>query len=147
MEKLESILLVEDDTDIQEIARLALSSIGGFRVTVCSSGEEALQKVLHVKPQLILLDVMMPNMDGPTTLKNLKQIPDAGFIPVVFITAKIQENEVKSYKKMGVLDVIPKPFDPLTLSETVLEIWKNMLKNTQTTMDFIQGSTFKPTNK
>jgi two-component system OmpR family response regulator len=121
--ELKKIMLVEDDTDIQEIAQLALCSIGGFSVTICSSGQEALQLVKNDKPQLILLDVMMPNMDGPEVLKHLRLIPEATAIPVIFMTAKVQQHEISLYKQMGVLEVISKPFDPMTLSETILKIW------------------------
>jgi two-component system OmpR family response regulator len=124
--KLENVMLVEDDVDIQEIAKLALGLVGGLSVTICSSGEEALQKVREAKPQLILLDVMMPNMDGPTTLKQLRLIPEASSIPVIFVTAKVQSHEVASYKKMGAADVISKPFDPMTLSENIRTIWGNI---------------------
>ncbi|MEI8365532.1 MAG: response regulator [Parachlamydiaceae bacterium] len=124
MTKLKKILLVEDDFDIQEIIKCTLSSIGGFSVDVCSSGEEALKKISHLKPQLILLDVMMPFMDGPTTLQHLKQMEEAASIPVIFITAKVQPHELASYEKMGVLGTISKPFDPMTLAEIVLQMWK-----------------------
>lgn len=123
MKKPKKILLVEDDYDIQEIVKCALTSVGGFEVGLCSSGEEALKEVLRFAPDLILLDVMMPIMDGPTTLQNLKTIKEASNIPVIFITAKVQPYELASYDKMGVLGTISKPFDPMTLSEVVLQIW------------------------
>lgn len=120
---LKYIFLVEDDPDIQEIARIALSMIEGLRVEVCSSGKEALEKASLNPPQLILLDVMMPNMDGPTTLARLREIPQLAKVPVVFLTAKVQSHEVALYQKLGALDVISKPFDPMTLGETVISIW------------------------
>lgn len=122
--ELKNIMLIEDDVDIQEIAKLALCSIGGFTVTVCSSGEDALKIIKDANPQLILLDVMMPNMDGPTTFKKLKTMPEADEIPVIFMTAKVQPQEIATYKKLGVLDVISKPFDPMTLSERLQSIWR-----------------------
>ena len=124
MEELKRIMIVEDDEDIQEIVKLSLSLIGGFSVFGFTSGEDALNNVLKVKPQLILLDVMMPSMDGPTTLKKMKLMPEAAQIPVFFITAKVQPYEIESYEKMGVLGVISKPFDPMTLSQLVLQLWK-----------------------
>lgn len=124
MQELENILLVDDDVDIQEAAELGLNAIGEFKLTVCSSGEEALAKVKEVKPQLILLDVHLPDKDGPTTLKELQKIPEVRSIPVVFLTASVQPHEIASYKQMGVLDVISKPFDPMTLAETLIQIWK-----------------------
>lgn len=125
MEELKTIMLVEDDTDILEIVKACLTVVGGFSVVLCTSGEEALQKVSEEQPQLILLDVMMPNMDGLTTLNKLKQIPEAAYIPVIFMTSKVQTHEIEGYKKMGVLDVISKPFDPMSLAKTVLDIWRN----------------------
>lgn len=117
------ICLVEDDPDIQEITKLALEMVDGMRVEVCSSGAEALEKTTIDPPQLILLDVMMPNMDGPTTLLKLREISNTAHIPVIFLTAKIQAHEVENYKKLGALDVISKPFDPLQLAKSVLSIW------------------------
>ncbi len=117
------ILLVEDEPDIQVIARLALERIGGFRVHVCSNGHEALEQAQDYMPDLILLDVMMPGMDGPTTLGELRQMPAIAAVPVIFMTAKVQPHEVQEYKALGALDVISKPFDPLTLSSTIKNIW------------------------
>jgi CheY-like chemotaxis protein len=124
MATLQRILYVEDEPDIQEIAKLALEAVGGFSVKLCSSGQEALDSVSVFEPDLILLDVMMPGMDGPTTLKHLREIPAAEKIPVIFMTAKVQPQEIRSYKEMGALDVIPKPFDPMTLSEQINNLWQ-----------------------
>lgn len=121
---LERILYVEDEPDIQAVARLALENLGGFIVEVCSSGKEALAKVGNFKPDLVLLDVMMPGMDGPTTLGELRKIPECVSTPVVFMTAKVQPQEVAQYMSLGAINVIPKPFDPMTLAETVRSIWE-----------------------
>ena len=120
---LQRILYVEDEPDIQAVARLALEHLGGFTVEVCSSGQEALQKILAFEPDLILLDVMMPGMDGPTTLTALRETAEGKDKPVVFMTAKVQPQEVAQYMKLGALDVIPKPFDPMTLADKVRAIW------------------------
>jgi CheY-like chemotaxis protein len=120
---LNRILLVEDDPDIQAVARLALEAVGGFTVAITNSGQEAIQIAPEFAPDLILLDVMMPGMDGPTTLKALRDNPLFATIPVIFMTAKVQTHEVDSYKKLGAADVISKPFDPMTLSTTILSIW------------------------
>jgi len=120
---LHKILYVEDDTDIQVVAKLALEAIGGFTIAVCSSGREAVARAEGFAPDLILLDVMMPDMDGPTTLKALRGLPSVGNSPVVFMTAKVQPQEVAQYRSLGVIDVIPKPFDPMTLAEQVRAIW------------------------
>ena len=129
---LNRILLVEDDIDIQFIAKMALESVGGFTVQVCSSGQEALDKIPEFKPELILMDVMMPGMDGLTTFRELKKIEEFKSIPVVFLTAKVQTKEIEIYKEIGGIDVILKPFDPMTLTETIQNIWSKYLslKNT-----------------
>ncbi|MEO6423423.1 MAG: response regulator [Candidatus Nitrotoga sp.] len=124
MDKLTRILYVEDEPDIQTVARLALEALGGFTLGVCSSGKEALQRAPGFEPQLFLLDVMMPDMDGPSTLIMLRAIPQFANTPVIFMTAKIQPDEVANYKKLGVVDVIPKPFDPMTLASAVKDIWE-----------------------
>ncbi|MFY9261625.1 MAG: response regulator [Gallionella sp.] len=122
-EPLTRILYVEDEPDIQMIARLALETLGGFTLEVCSSGREALEKITAFQPQLILLDVMMPGMDGPTTLGELRKLPAFADTPTIFMTAKVQPSEITGYKAIGAIDVIPKPFDPMMLSNQVLEIW------------------------
>lgn len=123
-DKLMRILYVEDEPDIQAVARLALETLGGFTVEICGSGSEALEKIAAFKPQLILLDVMMPVMDGPTTLGKLRELPQFALTPVVFMTAKVQPGEVAGYREIGAVDVIPKPFDPMTLSNQVQAIWE-----------------------
>src|SRR5919198_1269048 len=110
------ILMVEDELDIQAVAQLALEALGGFQVRVCGSGAEALQAAPAFGPDLILLDVMMPGMDGPSTLQALRAIPQTARTPIIFMTAKVQPQEIAQYKALGVLDVVAKPFDPLKLS-------------------------------
>ncbi|MEI6046629.1 MAG: response regulator [Chloroflexota bacterium] len=121
---LNRILVVEDEPDIQVIAKLALEAVGGFTVELCNSGAEALKKAPLFTPDLILLDVMMPGMDGPSTFKKLRELPQITTTPVIFMTAKVQPHEVIQYREMGALDVIAKPFDPMTLSDTIRNIWK-----------------------
>ncbi len=124
VEKLTRILYVEDEPDIQTVARLALETVGGFTVEICSSGSEALDKAPVFRPQLILLDVMMPVMDGPTTLRKLRELEQFSGTPVIFMTAKVQPGEIAGYKEMGAIDVIPKPFDPMALPSQVKAIWE-----------------------
>lgn len=124
MEELKRILYVEDEPDIQAVARLALEMVGGFTLETCSSGLEALGKAVGFAPQLILLDVMMPGMDGPATLAALRGLPELAAVPVIFMTAKVQPGEVAHYKKLGAVDVIPKPFDPMVLSDSIRKIWE-----------------------
>lgn len=123
MSELRRIMHVEDDPSIQTVARVALEAVGGFEVCTCSGGQEALDSFESFAPQLILLDVMMPTMDGPSTLRNLQQQFDLTKIPVVFMTAKVQTNEIESYKALGASDVVVKPFDPMKLSEQIQKIW------------------------
>jgi DNA-binding response OmpR family regulator len=122
---LKRILYVEDDIDIQAVARLALELIGGFTVEVFASGQEALDGAADFSPDLILLDVMMPGMDGPTTLQKLREQSSLAKTPVVFLTAKVQPDEMAHFKSLGAVDVIPKPFDPLKLSEQITAIWRD----------------------
>lgn len=129
--KLQTILYVEDEPDIQAIAKISLEDLGHFTVKFCSSGQEALDAVATFNPDLILLDVMMPGMDGPTTLKNLRADPNLINVPVIFMTAKVQANEIDQYLKMGAIDVIPKPFDPMTLPEKLNAIWSKYMAVSQ----------------
>ncbi|NHH99196.1 response regulator [Oceanimonas sp. MB9] len=117
------VLYVEDDDDIREIARLALEVVGEFEVMLCASGEDAVAGAAAFNPDIILLDVMMPGMDGPSTLTALRRQPALEKIPVAFMTAKIQPREIAAYKAMGAVEVIAKPFDPMTLSEQIRTIW------------------------
>ena len=122
--ELRSILYVEDEADIQAVARLALEAVGGFSVTICSSGAEAVERAPEVRPDLILLDVMMPGMDGVNTLRALREIPETAATPVIFMTAKAQQSEIRNFRELGALDVIAKPFDPMALSDQIREIYE-----------------------
>lgn len=119
---LKRILCVEDDPDIQAVARLALEMVGGFEVMTCSSGQEALDNAAGFAPDLILLDVMMPGMDGPSTLRGLRADPATSNIPVIFLTAKVQPSEIEHYRSLGALDVLTKPFDPMNLATQLRQI-------------------------
>jgi CheY-like chemotaxis protein len=124
MKNLARIMMVEDEPDIQAVARVALEAVGGFSVEMCSSGIEALQRVLEIDPDLILMDVMMPGMDGPSTLKKLRESPRTAGYPLIFMTAKVQAHEVSRYREIGALGVIAKPFDPMTLAASVKSLWE-----------------------
>ena len=121
--QLKNILYAEDEDDIRAIAQIALEDIGLFTVRYCINGKHALEQAKSFTPDLILLDVMMPEMDGPTTLAELRKITDFSDIPAIFMTAKIQVNEIEEYKALGAIDVIAKPFDPMTLAETIQNAW------------------------
>ena len=125
MAELKKILHVEDEPDIREIALLALETVGGFLVESCGSGDEALEKAPGFMPDLFLMDIMMPGMDGPATLVELRKMPEFADTPVIFMTAKAQAQEVVRFKELGAIDVITKPFDPMTLSDQIKKIWDN----------------------
>ncbi|MDQ2798187.1 MAG: response regulator [Armatimonadota bacterium] len=126
---LSRILLVDDEPDIQAVARLALEVVGGFTVQVCSSGAAALQAAMTFAPDLILLDWMMPVMTGADVLKALRGCPTTAAIPVIFMTARVQPHEVAHYTDLGALAVLPKPFDPMTLAQTICAAWANAPQN------------------
>lgn len=121
--ELTKIMYAEDEPDIQAVARVALEMVGGFQVAIVNSGLELLEQVASYAPDLIMLDVMMPGMDGPSTLQALRNHPELASIPVVFMTAKVQPAEVQQYKEMGAADVIPKPFDPMNLANQLRGVW------------------------
>ena len=124
MSALQRILYVEDEPDIQAVARLALELVGGFTVKVCSSGEEALREAEAFDPQMVLLDVMMRVRDGPGTRRALREKAALQTVPVAFMTAKVQPQEVARYTELGALGVIAKPFDPMTLADQVRRLWE-----------------------
>lgn len=110
------ILYVDDEDDIREVAAMALELDPELEVRTCASGFEALEVAGDWRPALILLDVMMPAMDGPTTLARLRDHAATADIPVVFITARTQAHEVEQFKALGVKGVMAKPFDPMALA-------------------------------
>ncbi len=116
------ILHVEDDPDIREIAKISFELSGDFVLTQCASGEEALIVVQDFVPDLLLLDVMMPGMDGRQTLKKMREMPHLKEIPVIFLTARVQPSEEKELLDLGAEKVIIKPFDPLELSSDVQSV-------------------------
>ena len=118
------ILYVEDEPDIRAIAQMALEAVGGFTVIACASGSEALANAPGANADLLLLDVMMPGMDGPSTLKALRELPGTAQTPVIFMTAKVQAAEVAQYRELGAIDVIHKPFDPMELAAQINRIWE-----------------------
>ena len=123
MTGLNRILHVEDDEDILMIARLALADLGGFEVMQCASGPEALREAEAFAPDLLLLDFMMPEMNGVQTLKALRALPSMTDIPAIFMTAKAMESIEGEMTGMGVLGRITKPFDPVTLPNEIRRYW------------------------
>ncbi len=120
---LQRILYAEDEPLIQTMAKLALGKVGGFEVLICGSGIEALDKVKEFAPDLILLDVVMPGMDGPATLQGLRQDPATAGIPVIFLTANTDAAEIAQYMALGALQVVGKPFNPMLLAGQLRQIW------------------------
>jgi CheY-like chemotaxis protein len=113
------ILLVDDEADIREVVDVSLGLDPQFRTRACASGADALVMAARWSPSLILLDVMMPLMDGPTTLANLRKNPGTAHIPVLFLTARTQREEIEQYISLGVQGVLLKPFDPMTLAASI----------------------------
>lgn len=122
---LSKLLVVDDDEDLLVIFKYCLVSLSDVEIKYAVSGEDAIRTALDFHPNLILLDVMMPRMDGISTLRVIKQLPSLSHIPVAFITAKAQEEEIIDYLNHGAIDVIVKPFDPLKLPDTILQIWNH----------------------
>jgi len=111
------VLIVDDEEDIRRIGRLALARVGGMEVVEASDGAEGLRRAAEDHPDVVLLDLMMPGMDGAATLQKLRADPATAAIPVVFLTAKAQPAEIAKLKEMGAVGVLTKPFDPMTLSD------------------------------
>lgn len=125
MRELKHLLCVDDEPDVLSIEQMCLETVGGYQVSTATNGIEALDKALSIQPDMILLDVMMPELDGPATLKRLKEKPETQNIPIVFMTARVRNTEIDEYLALGAHGVISKPFDPMTLSEKVAELWSN----------------------
>ena len=113
------VLHVDDEPDIREVVEISLGLDPDFSIKSCSSGADALSASEAWQPDLILLDVMMPAMDGPATLKHLRERPGTTHTPVVFMTARAQASEIEMFVSLGAVGVIPKPFDPMKLAESV----------------------------
>ena len=123
---LRTVLYVDDEPDIREIVELALGLVAGLEVRVCDSGERALRLLPDITPDLVLLDVMMPGTDGPTTLQRMRADPRFARIPVVFVTAKAMPAEVARFRELGAAAVIAKPFDPMQLGQQILTLWEGI---------------------
>ena len=113
------ILIIDDDDDIRQVAALSLEAVAGWHVITANSGAAGIAMAALEKPDAILLDVMMPEMDGPTTFKHMQENPDTKDIPVMLLTAKVQGVDQRRFASLGVAAVLFKPFDPLTLAEQI----------------------------
>lgn len=125
-EVLERILAVEDEEDISRILELSLRQIGKYDVKLCRNGQDALRAIEAFTPQLLLLDFMMPGMDGLTLMRELRKLPVTAETPVIFLTAKSQPYEIQEYLEAGAVAVIQKPFDPMKLSDEIRAIWDGL---------------------
>jgi len=110
------ILIIDDEDDIREVASLSLQTVAGWEVIVANSGAQGVARAAEQRPDAILLDVMMPGMDGPTTFRELRKNPATARIPVVLLTAKVQGTDQRRFADLGVEAILFKPFDPLTLA-------------------------------
>lgn len=124
---LRRILILDDDPDLLGVVELALSSLGGYAVEACASPREALERARSFVPDLVLLDVMMPGMDGFTVLEALRRFENTTDTPVVFVTAIVEPRDLALYDQLGVAGVVPKPFDPAMLPEILEEFWRDHL--------------------
>ena len=111
------ILIIDDEDDIREVAALSLETVAGWTVCTANSGTDGIKKAILERPDAILMDVMMPSMDGPTTFRQMQTIPDVSQIPVLLLTAKVQGVDQRRFADLGVSGVLFKPFDPLTLAD------------------------------
>ncbi len=118
------LLYVDDERDIRDLVEIALEDEADFELRLCASGAAALELAPQYRPDLVLLDVMMPGLDGPATLKQLRELPGGENTPAVFVTAKVQPQELERFKALSALGVIAKPFDPMTLADQVRAFWR-----------------------
>lgn len=116
------VLIIDDEEDIRQIASLSLGILGGLEVVEAESGNDGVSKASSEQPDVILLDMMMPVMDGPATLAALRDNPETKAIPVIFLTARAMTNEVEKLKSMGAAGILTKPFDPTALAGQVRQI-------------------------
>ncbi len=123
---LNRVCYVEDDEDIQKIVRMALERIGKMTVQVVSDPMLAIEAIKAFKPELVMLDWMMPGMDGPTLYRKMKEVPEVRDLPVVFITAKASQRELDELRSLGAAGTISKPFSPKDLPVQLRTIWKNL---------------------
>src|SRR5271165_4796223 len=126
MRKCQSVLYVDDDPDICEVVHSSLRLLSGFEVRTAESGERAIKLAAELQPDLILMDVMMPGLDGPSTLKRMRASAALAEIPVIFLTAKVLPAEVAHFLNLGAIGVIRKPFDPLRLGSELFTLWKKV---------------------
>ena len=123
------VLIIDDEDDIREVASLTLETTAGWDVTTAASGAEGMQMAADQQPDLILLDVMMPEMDGPTTFREMRKSAATADIPVILLTAKVQGVDQRRFADLGVAAVLFKPFDPMTLAQQIADVlhWETVV--------------------
>ena len=117
-------MLADDEPDILEISKIAIETIGGYEVAVSTSGKELLEQLIVFEPDLIVVDVLMPDLTGPQVLEELRRVPEYADTPVVYLTGVMQREGEDDLRATGVVDIILKPFDPMTLADRLEAIWK-----------------------
>lgn len=115
------ILIIDDENDIREVAAMSMETVCGWSVVQAASGPDGIRVAQDQRPDAILLDVMMPDMDGPSTLQQLRSNTSTAAIPVIFLTAKVQDSDRKRFAEIGVNAVLAKPFDPMLLCNQIAE--------------------------
>ena len=115
------ILIIDDEDDIRQVAALTLEAIAGWHVSTASSGPEGILTAIAKQPEAILMDVMMPGQDGPSTFRKMQEHPEIAHIPVLLLTAKVQGVDQRRFADLGVAAVLFKPFDPMTLAKQIKE--------------------------
>jgi CheY-like chemotaxis protein len=126
MTPLRHILHADDEPDIREIVRLSLEMLGGFELTQCASGIEAIEQASNAAPDMIILDVMMPGLDGEETFLRLREIEALSDTPILFMTARVSNSDFETLRALGAAEVLIKPFDPISLPEQLNEIWARL---------------------
>ena len=124
---LKKILFIDDDIDILSIIKYSLDALEAVTILTSSKGEEGVEIALVEGPDLIILDVMMPDMDGIEVLKALRLLPNCKNTPVAFLTAKVQKREIEEFIRLGAIGVLEKPFDPISFPDEILKLWEKSM--------------------
>ncbi len=123
---LNRVLYVEDDEDIQRIVRVSLERVGKMTVEIIGDPMVAIERMKAFRPELVMLDWMMPGMDGPTLFRKMREVPETASLPVVFITAKAAQKELDALRELGAAGTISKPFSPKDLPDQLRAIWASL---------------------
>lgn len=121
---LQRILLADDEPDILEVARIALEIVGGYEVSACTSGAELLERLPGFDPDLVVIDVLMPDMAGLEVLEKVRATPGYEKVPVIFLTGLVRDEDLEELRQSGVTEIIRKPFDPMTLADQIDGVWE-----------------------